>query len=87
MYWSKTVVAAAASTRILVSGLASGDSPEAKAPPEKANPQMQAVLDAHAAIQPKPIENLSPEEARKQPTIADAVARLLKEQGTSIAQV
>lgn len=42
---------------------------------------MKAVLDEHAALGPKPIESLSPEEARKQPTPADAVASLLKKQG------
>ena len=42
------------------------------------DPQMQAVLDELAAFDGKPIDKLSPEEARKQPTPADAVKRLMK---------
>ncbi|HEV7867658.1 MAG TPA: alpha/beta hydrolase [Chthoniobacteraceae bacterium] len=48
------------------------------APPD---PQMKAVLDALAALNPKPIETLSPEEARKQPTIADAAMQVMKDRG------
>jgi acetyl esterase len=44
---------------------------------------MQAVLDAHASLKPKPIEKLSAAEARKQPTPADAVAIVLKKKGMS----
>ncbi len=39
---------------------------------------MQAVLDELAALHGKPIEKLSPEEARKQPSPADAVQRLMQ---------
>lgn len=53
--------------------------------PPKAEPQMQAVLDQLAKLGPKPIETLSPAEARKQPTPADAVMALLKSQGKSTA--
>ena len=56
----------------------------AQAPP-KADPQMQAVLDQHAKLGPKPIEKLSPAEARKQPSPADAVRALLESQGKSTA--
>ncbi len=45
------------------------------------DPQMQAVLDAHASLNPKPIETLEPEEARKQPSIADGVMKVMKAQG------
>ncbi|MDP9018494.1 MAG: alpha/beta hydrolase, partial [Candidatus Eremiobacteraeota bacterium] len=38
-------------------------------------------LEAHAKLGTKPIETLSVEEARRQPTIADAVAEVLKQQG------
>ena len=41
---------------------------------------MQEVLDAHAGLTPKPIESLTPAEARKQPTLADAVNVVLKKQ-------
>ena len=51
----------------------------------KPNPQMQAVLDELAALNPKPIPELSAPAARKQPTPADAVKALLKKQGKSTA--
>jgi acetyl esterase len=47
------------------------------ATPPKAEAHMQKVLDAHAALNPKPIETLTPDEARKQPTPADAVKKVL----------
>ena len=53
--------------------------------PPRPDPQMQAVLDQLAKLGPKPIEKLSPEEARKQPSPADAVMALLKSQGKSTA--
>ena len=53
--------------------------------PGKPDPQMKAVLDQLTALGPKPIEKLSPQEARKQPTPADAVKALLKKQGKSTA--
>ena len=56
---------------------------EARQP--KADPQMQAVLDQLAALGPKPIEKLTPAEARKQPTPADAVKALLEKQGKDAA--
>jgi acetyl esterase/lipase len=43
--------------------------------------QMKEVLDALAALGPKPIETLSPEEARRQPTPADAAKRVLGKHG------
>ena len=47
----------------------------------KAEPHMQKVLDALKELGPKQIELLTPEEARKQPTPADAVKQVLKDQG------
>ena len=47
----------------------------------KADADMQAVLDELASMGGKPIETLTPAEARKQPTPADAVTALLKKQG------
>ncbi|HEX3808385.1 MAG TPA: alpha/beta hydrolase [Rhizomicrobium sp.] len=47
----------------------------------KPSSDMQAVLDALAALGGKPIETLSPEEARKQPTPADAAKRVLMKNG------
>jgi len=49
--------------------------------PPKPNKQMQAVLDQLAKLGPKPPETLTPEEARKQPSPADAVKKLLQSQG------
>ena len=47
------------------------------------DPQMKAVLDELAGLGPKSIERLSPSEARKQPTPADAVQALLRKRGLS----
>lgn len=47
--------------------------------PGTPTPDMQAVLDELAALNGKPIETLSAKEARKQPTPADAVAKLMKQ--------
>jgi acetyl esterase/lipase len=44
---------------------------------------MQAVLDQLAALGGKPIETLSPAEARKQPTPADAAKGVMAKQGKS----
>ncbi len=46
---------------------------------------MQAVLDAHARLGPKPIETLSPAEARVQPSPADAVKAVMQARGMSTA--
>lgn len=50
-------------------------------PMAKPNADMQAVLDAQASLHPKPIENLSPEEARKQPSPADGVKIVMQKKG------
>ena len=47
----------------------------------KADADMQSVLDALAALDGKPIETLTPAEARRQPTPTDAVMAVLKKQG------
>ena len=52
-----------------------------KTSPAKADSQMQKVLDKQAELGAKPIETLSPEEARRQPTPTDGVKKLLSEQG------
>lgn len=49
--------------------------------PAKPDSQMQKVLDKLAELNGKPIETLSPQEARLQPTPTDAVKKLLSEQG------
>ena len=47
----------------------------------KADADMQAVLDKLASLGGKPIESLSPADARLQPTPADAVKALMTEKG------
>lgn len=49
--------------------------------PARPDAQMQAVLDELAALGGKPIETLSPAEARRQPTPTDAVMAVLTKQG------
>jgi len=49
------------------------------------NRQMQAVLDQLARLVPTPLETLTPQEARQQPTVADAVKAVLQAQGRSTA--
>jgi len=50
----------------------------APAMPAKPAADMQMVLDAQASLKPKPIETLSATEARKQPSVADGVTKVLK---------
>ena len=69
----------------LAAGMAAGAAIAQNAQPPKAEPNMQKVLDAMASLKPKPIENLSPEEARKQPSAADAVKKVLSDAGQSTA--
>jgi acetyl esterase/lipase len=57
----------------------------AAATPAKPEAHMQKVLDALASLGGKPIETLTPEEARKQPTPADAVKKVLTDMGKSTA--
>lgn len=49
----------------------------------RADADMQAVLDAHAALGPKPLEKLDPKAARSGPTPTDAVMSVLKAQKRS----
>lgn len=57
----------------------------AATPLAKADPDMQAVLDALAKLGPKPIPTLTPDQARQQPTPAQAVTSLLVKQGRDTA--
>ena len=75
-----TLTLLAAAATLLVSGARAQS-----AQPPKAEPDMQKVLDAMAALKPKPIEKLSPQEARKQPTPADAVKKVLADSGKPTA--
>ena len=58
-----------------------GDSDKPRDTPAKADGPMQKVLDELASLGGKPIETLSPEEARRQPTPTDAVKSLLRKDG------
>jgi acetyl esterase len=49
----------------------------------RADDDMLAVLNAHASLDPKAIEKVDPVTARKNPTIADAVNVVLRNQGKS----
>ena len=63
---------------------ASATTPEAPAPMAKPDAQMQAVLDQLAKLGAKPIDTLTPAQARAQPSPADAVKAVLKAQGKPI---
>ncbi|QIF81225.1 alpha/beta hydrolase [Brevundimonas sp. 'scallop'] len=58
-----------------------GDNDKPRDTPAKADGPMQKVLDELASLGGKPIETLSPEEARGQPTPTDAVKSLLRKDG------
>lgn len=45
------------------------------------DPQAQRLLDAFSELQPLPYEILTPEQARRQPTLIDAIATLLEQDG------
>jgi acetyl esterase/lipase len=49
-------------------------------PTVKADPDMAKVLAALKALEPKPIETLEPSEARRQPSAADAVKKVIKDE-------
>jgi hypothetical protein len=49
--------------------------------PQPPDPAMRQVLDALASLGVRPLETLGPDEARRQPTIADAVHKLLRDAG------
>ncbi|MFP8960461.1 alpha/beta hydrolase fold domain-containing protein [Streptomyces nanhaiensis] len=45
------------------------------------DPQAQAVVDAHSALEPLPFETLAPDQARKQPGPDAAVRKVMEERG------
>lgn len=53
-------------------------------PAAKADPDMAKVLKALADLGPKPIESLSPSDARKQPTATDAVKKIIKDENLKV---
>lgn len=56
---------------------------EAKDPMKAADGDMKKVLEQMQAMSIRPVSELRPEEARKQPTPADAVVAVLKKEGKS----
>jgi len=52
-------------------------------PLANADVDMKHVLDALSSLDPKPIEKLSPSEARQQPGASDAVRQVIREHGKS----
>ncbi len=50
-------------------------------PTEHADADMKDVLNAFESLNPKPIEDCTPDEARQQPTVTDAVVKLMQERG------
>lgn len=69
---------APATTAVAASTVAAAPEAKTQAP---ADADMQAVLDKLASLGGKPVESLSPVEARKQPSPADAVAAVMKDKG------
>ena len=51
----------------------------------RADDDQIAVAKAHESLEPQAIEKLTPEEARRQPTAADAVKKVLERQNRSAA--
>jgi acetyl esterase/lipase len=73
------LLAAALGVALLCQAAAAADKLDARTGTRyKADKDMAAVLDALAGMSPKPIETLSVEEARRQPTPADAALAVLK---------
>lgn len=60
---------------------------ELKNPVKEADADMRQVLEQLGSLGGKPIATLTPEEARKQPTPADAVRKLLASKGKSTAPI
>ena len=77
-----TALPLAALAAVLISNAAGAQD---AAQPPKAEPHMQKVLDALKSLGGKPIETLTPAEARKQPTPADAVKKVLADMGKPTA--
>ena len=78
-------------TTLVLSGVAmaqtaqqtSPATPGTSVPVANADADMTRVLDALAAMHPKPIAKLTAAEARQQPSAADAANQVLREQGKS----
>ena len=68
----------------LMTGCASDqNSGPSGSPLDRADPQMRAVLNELATLNPKPIETLTPAEARRQPSATDAAFQVIQAKGSS----
>lgn len=56
----------------------------AQTTPPKASSDMQAVLNALAALNPQPLTSLTPAQARTQPSFADAYQRVAQQRGITL---
>lgn len=84
------LAATAATAAFAQSPMSPNSSPPPRARPAAVKPpapaaDMQAVLAAHAALMPKPIEALTPVQARIQPSAADATMKRMRQLGMSTA--
>lgn len=90
MKYALLLAATAASSALAQSPMSPNSSPPA-APrpmvtrPATPAPDMAAVLAAHASLMPKPIEALTPVQARIQPSAADATMKRMRQLGMSTA--
>jgi acetyl esterase len=71
------------SSALLLIGIGGCMAPGSGSTPNPDGGDMKAVLDALEALGAQPVETLTPEEARTQPTPADAVVRVREMQGNS----
>lgn len=78
-FQTKLIVTTLAASALIAAGVAVAQTPS------KASKEMQKVLDALKSLGGKPIETLTPEEARKQPTPADAVKKVMQQESKSTA--
>lgn len=79
----KSILFMSMATAALVTSVVVAAPAEKAAKSAKAEPHMQKVLDTLASLGGKPIETLTPEEARKQPSPADAVKKILTDRKKS----
>ncbi len=84
------LAATAATAALAQSPMSPNSSPPPRPRPEATNPampapDMAAVLAAHASLLPKPIEALTPVQARIQPSAADATKKRMRQLGLSTA--
>ena len=83
---TKATTADSATTSSMSAGaIDTATSGNAAKPMAMPDDQMQQVLDAHAALGAKPLETLTPAEARKGPTPADAAKKVAGDEGKSTA--